>query len=469
MGAQRKLARAPGAEAPMAPEDDIPDATAITPWLYVGAQECVALERRELLINRGVTHVLSVQKVPPPWLVGKAGTLPPLPFEYLHVKVEDTLTANIASHFKTINAFLVSAKVASGRAIVHCAFGQSRSVTAAVAHLMMIAEKRSLGEALEAVRSRRPKACPNKSFLAALVRLELELFGNTPSDLRQFPSLPKHWAFVEWPCPLRQNTRFVSCHGRVMRVRNVSKRPNVSIVTGFLTPEETDAIVRTAAPDLHPSLVVRHGVSRGVAEGEKTSKDAEGAREDATARDAEGASNKKTKPEGEVSAGRTSWNCRVSATHPAVRGAIQRAAYLSKVLPSHAEPAQVVRYLPGQKYNEHHDFFDRAAPSFAAKTCVGGQRLATVLAYLREPDSGGRTSFPSLRMGFDPRKGDALLWWNLKEDGREDVMTLHAGEPVVSGEKWALNLWLRERPNRAETAGKTETKTKTKTTETFAR
>ena len=454
----------------MASEVDIPDATAITPWLYVGSQECVALERRELLIEKGVTHVVSVQRVPPPWLVGKAGTLPPLPFEYLHIKVEDTLTANIASHFATIDAFLASAKAASGRAVVHCAFGQSRSVTAAVAHLLL-SEKRSLGEALEAVRSRRPKACPNKSFLAALVRLELELFENTPSDLRHFPSLPKHWAFVEWPCPLRQNTRFVSCHGRVMRVRNVSKRPNVSVVTGFLTPEETDAIVRTAAPDLHPSLVVRHGVSRGVAEGEKTSKDAEGAREDATARDAEGASNKKTKPEGEVSAGRTSWNCRVSATHPAVRGAIQRAAYLSKVLPSHAEPAQVVRYLPGQKYNEHHDFFDRAAPSFAAKTRFGGQRLTTVLAYLREPDSGGRTSFPSLRVGFDPRKGDALLWWNLKEDGREDVMTLHAGEPVVSGEKWALNLWLRERPNRAETAGKTETKTKTKTktTETFAR
>ena len=452
----------------MASEVDIPDATAITPWLYVGAQECVALERRELLMEKGVTHVVSVQKVPQPWLVGKAGTLPPLPFEYLHIKVEDTLTANIASHFETIDAFLASAKAASGRAIVHCAFGQSRSVTALVSHLML-SEKRSLGEALECVRSKRPKACPNKSFLAALVRLELKLFENAPSDLRRFPSLPKHWAFVEWPCPLRQNTRFVSCHGRVMRVRNVSKRPNVSVVTGFLTPEETDAIVRTAAPDLHPSLVVRHGVSRGVAEGEKTSKDAEGAREDATARDAEGASNKKTKPEGEVSAGRTSWNCRVSATHPAVRGAIQRAAYLSKVLPSHAEPAQVVRYLPGQKYNEHHDFFDRAAPSFAAKTRFGGQRLTTVLAYLREPDSGGRTSFPSLRVGFDPRKGDALLWSNLKEDGREDVMTLHAGEPVVSGEKWALNLWLRERPNRAETAGKTETKPKTKTTETFAR
>jgi prolyl 4-hydroxylase len=85
--------------------------------------------------------------------------------------------------------------------------------------------------------------------------------------------------------------------------------------------------------------------------------------------------NRKKTPPGEISAGRTSWNCRVSATHPAVRGAIQRAAYLSKVFPSHAEPAQVVRYLPGQKYNKHHDYFDRAAPSFYAKTKNGGPTL----------------------------------------------------------------------------------------------
>ena len=198
----------------------------------------------------------------------------------------------------------------------------------------------------------------------------------------------------------------------------LGKGPTLKAADRFLTPEETDAIVRTAAPDLHPSLVVRHGVLCGVAEGEKTSKDAEGAREDATARDAEGASNKKTKPEGEGFAGRTSWNCRVSATHPAVRGAIQRAAYLSKVLPSHAEPAQVVRYLPGQKYNEHHDFFDRAAPSFAAKTRFGGQRLTTVLAYLREPDSAGRTSFPSLR-ALTRGKATRCCGRTPGEDGRE--------------------------------------------------
>ena len=93
----------------------------------------------------------------------------------------------------------------------------------------------------------------------------------------------------------------------------------------------------------------------------------------------------------------------------------------------------------------------------------------TCLAYLAEPTRGGRTVFPKLGVGFDPRVGgeflllfpygrlvmtyrvlvtDAVLWWNVNENGVEDQSTLHAGEPVEVGEKFALNLWLRQRPRR---------------------
>jgi hypothetical protein len=34
------------------------------------------------------------------------------------------------------------------------------------------------------------------------------------------------------------------------------------------------------------------------------------------------------------------------------------------------------------------------------------------------------------------------------EAGVEDAGTLHAGDPVLCGEKWALNIWLRQRPRR---------------------
>jgi hypothetical protein len=82
-----------------------------------------------------------------------------------------------------------------------------------------------------------------------------------------------------------------------------------------------------AAPELHPSLVVRH--DRG--SGQLTRESAVG----------EGGEAGTSERAGERSEGRTSWNCRVPAKHPAVRGAIQRAAFLADLTPSHSEAAQV--------------------------------------------------------------------------------------------------------------------------------
>lgn len=55
--------------------------------------------------------------------------------------------------------------------------------------------------------------------------------------------------------------------------------------------------------------------------------------------------------------------------------------------------------------------------------------------------------------GFEPRVGEAVLWWNINEAGKEDPGTLHAGDPVLAGEKWALNIWLRQHPRRQSGAG----------------
>ena len=413
----------------MGSEANIPDATAVLgTWLHVGSQESVAEERKERLVAAGVTHVLSVMKRPPPWL-SSSGPGPSLPFAHLHVKVEDTRAADISAHFDETGAFIRACEASGGRCVVHCAFGQSRSVTVAAAY-MVTHRDMSLGAALEAIRSVRPCACPNPSFMTQLVRHETATTGAPPSDFRDFPSLPKAWRFVAWRDPLRQNQRFVSCHGRLMKVKQVSRHPRLAAIHNFISKEEAAAIVELAAPELHPSLVVRHQT-------------------DAAGGDTDCVGDKAAV--GEATAGRTSHNCRVSSSHPIVRAAIQRAAYLCGLEPSHAEPAQVVRYLPSQEYKPHHDWFDPAHPeSFRAKTERGGQRAVTCLAYLAEPTRGGRTYFPKLRVGFEPRVGDAVTWWNVDEDGKEDFKTLHAGEPVEAGAKWALNLWLREKPRRGE-------------------
>lgn len=415
----------------MGSEANIPDATAVLgTWLHVGSQESVAEERKERLVAAGVTHVLSVMKRPPPWLSSSGPGPMKLPFAHMHVKVEDTRAADISAHFDETGAFIRACEASGGRCVVHCAFGQSRSVTVAAAY-MVTHRDMSLGAALEAIRSVRPCACPNPSFMTQLVRHEMATTGAPPSDLRDFPSLPKPWRFVAWRDPLRQNQRFVSCHGRLMKVKQVSRHPRLAVIHNFISKEEAAAIVDVAAPELHPSLVVRHQTAK---------------RGDTAGGD--------TAVHGEATAGRTSHNCRVSSSHPIVRAAIQRAAYLCGLEPSHAEPAQVVRYLPSQEYKPHHDWFDPAHPeSYRAKTAHGGQRAVTCLAYLVEPERGGRTYFPKLRAGFEPKVGDALLWWNVDENGAEDFKTLHAGEPVEAGAKWALNLWLREKPRRGEEMG----------------
>ena len=41
-----------------------------------------------------------------------------------------------------------------------------------------------------------------------------------------------------------------------------------------------------------------------------------------------------------------------------------------------------------------------------------------------------------------PGKGNAVLFYNLCEDGNGDVKSQHAALPVRKGEKWLANLWV---------------------------
>ena len=46
-----------------------------------------------------------------------------------------------------------------------------------------------------------------------------------------------------------------------------------------------------------------------------------------------------------------------------------------------------------------------------------------------------------------PRKNSAVFWYNVRADGREDVLTLHSGQPMEGGandEKWGMNFWIRD-------------------------
>ncbi|MBI2381731.1 MAG: 2OG-Fe(II) oxygenase [Gammaproteobacteria bacterium] len=106
----------------------------------------------------------------------------------------------------------------------------------------------------------------------------------------------------------------------------------------------------------------------------------------------------------------------------------------------------LLNYRPGQEYKPHHDYFRREQPGSAQRLRLGGQRVQTLLVYLNEDYAGGETVFPRVDFRFRPRRGDLLHFHNVDAQGVEDELSLHAGEPVLSGEKWLASKWLRANP-----------------------
>ena len=73
---------------------------------------------------------------------------------------------------------------------------------------------------------------------------------------------------------------------------------------------------------------------------------------------------------------------------------------------------------------------------------VGGERLMTVMFYLSTP-TGGRTVFPLLGLSSAPTAGSALVWHTVDSRGRPQQRMKHLGCPVVTGDKWILNKWVK--------------------------
>lgn len=105
-----------------------------------------------------------------------------------------------------------------------------------------------------------------------------------------------------------------------------------------------------------------------------------------------------------------------------------------------AEQMQVVHYAIAQRYDAHHDW---------GISNDANSRLITLLMYLTDMEdehAGGETAFPKANNGsgfkIHPGKGNAVLFYNLLEDGNGDDLALHAAMPVKRGEKWLANFWV---------------------------
>lgn len=109
------------------------------------------------------------------------------------------------------------------------------------------------------------------------------------------------------------------------------------------------------------------------------------------------------------------------------------------------EVTQIMHYSVGQEFALHCDYLDPANPAHLPRLQAGGQRIATFLIYLNEDFDGGETDFPQIGLQYRGRAGGAVFWANVDVRNRPNPLTLHAGLPPTSGEKWILSQWIRDR------------------------
>jgi prolyl 4-hydroxylase len=70
--------------------------------------------------------------------------------------------------------------------------------------------------------------------------------------------------------------------------------------------------------------------------------------------------------------------------------------------------------------------------------------MYSCLFYLNDDFDGGETDFPKVNYRVDPQIGKLVIWKNLNDDLSVNYNSLHAGLPVISGEKWICIVWVRE-------------------------
>ncbi|AAF08583.1 unknown protein [Arabidopsis thaliana] len=205
---------------------------------------------------------------------------------------------------------------------------------------------------------------------------------------------------------LQSSTCLISSPSSIInpsKVKQVSSKPRAFVYEGFLTDLECDHLISLAKENLQRSAVADNDNG-----------------------------------ESQVSDVRTSSGTFISkGKDPIVSGIEDKLSTWTFLPKENGEDLQVLRYEHGQKYDAHFDYFHDKV-----NIARGGHRIATVLLYLSNVTKGGETVFPDAQVCLKPKKGNALLFFNLQQDAIPDPFSLHGGCPVIEGEKWSATKWI---------------------------
>ena len=119
-----------------------------------------------------------------------------------------------------------------------------------------------------------------------------------------------------------------------------------------------------------------------------------------------------------------------------------------------SENFQIMNYGLGGKISPHVDSigpnFGLNYSSMAEETfeslATGGNRFVTFMIYLSSVESGGSTIFTQPGIAIEPVAGNALFWFNQGAQDNYDSRIRHLGCPVLYGNKWIANKWVKWLP-----------------------
>ena len=117
---------------------------------------------------------------------------------------------------------------------------------------------------------------------------------------------------------------------------------------------------------------------------------------------------------------------------------------------SNFEPFNIVNYQQNNFFKYHTDscnpFNDEKYKDCLDQTHTSGGRHYTILVYLNSNYVGGETHFPEIKTTIKRPTGSIMLFENYQQNTIEsNKQAIHAGTPVIGGEKWILNLWIRDK------------------------
>ncbi|NQZ46310.1 MAG: 2OG-Fe(II) oxygenase [Erythrobacter sp.] len=142
---------------------------------------------------------------------------------------------------------------------------------------------------------------------------------------------------------------------------------------------------------------------------------------------------------------RTSYSGDLDPADPFVMGIGRRIDDILGVDSSFGEAIQGQRYLPGQQFKPHNDWFYTTEKYWQGERKRGGQRSWTTMIFLNDVEKGGETHFTQIGIKIEPKPGVLLIWNNALPDGRPNEGTMHAGTPVIEGAKYIVTKWYRTR------------------------